>query len=163
GGRHETTCQPVVDASRGVLADARGRSIVTALRPPCDEGVLLAAPPRPPAAAPAAAVAPAAAPRAAAKPAGRVATAGDGPWIAARTLQGASAALLVPGSLAILSAAFPPAQRGRAIGTWSAFTGITAAVGPLLGGWLIDHASWRWVFFINLPVGAAVLGLVAWR
>lgn len=88
---------------------------------------------------------------------------GIGWLIAARTLQGASAALLVPGSLAILSAAFPPAARGRAIGTWSAFTGVTAAVGPLLGGWLVDHASWRWVFFINLPVAAAVLGLVGWR
>jgi EmrB/QacA subfamily drug resistance transporter len=83
--------------------------------------------------------------------------------IAARTVQGASAALLVPGSLAILSAAFPQESRGRAIGTWSAFTGITAAVGPLLGGWLIDSASWRWVFFINLPLAAVVLALVVWR
>jgi EmrB/QacA subfamily drug resistance transporter len=88
---------------------------------------------------------------------------GIGWLIAARTVQGASAALLVPGSLAILSAAFPQESRGRAIGTWSAFTGITAAVGPLLGGWLVDSGSWRWVFFINLPVAALVLGLVAWR
>jgi EmrB/QacA subfamily drug resistance transporter len=83
--------------------------------------------------------------------------------IAARVVQGASAALLVPGSLAILSASFPPRRRGRAIGTWSAFTGVTAAVGPLVGGWLIDHASWRWVFFLNLPIAAATLALTAWR
>jgi EmrB/QacA subfamily drug resistance transporter len=83
--------------------------------------------------------------------------------IAARVVQGASAALLVPGSLAILSASFTPRSRGSAIGTWSAFTGITAAVGPLVGGWLIDHASWRWVFFINLPIAAATLALIAWR
>jgi EmrB/QacA subfamily drug resistance transporter len=83
--------------------------------------------------------------------------------IAARVMQGASAALLVPGSLAILSASFPPESRGRAIGTWSAFTGVTAAVGPLVGGWLVDHGSWRWVFFLNLPLAVAVLALSAWR
>jgi EmrB/QacA subfamily drug resistance transporter len=83
--------------------------------------------------------------------------------IAARVVQGASAALLVPGSLAILSASFPARSRGRAIGTWSAFTGVTAAVGPLVGGWLVDHGSWRWVFFINLPIAAATLLLTAWR
>jgi EmrB/QacA subfamily drug resistance transporter len=88
---------------------------------------------------------------------------GIGWLIAARVAQGASAALLVPGSLAILSAAFPPESRGRAIGTWSAFTGVTAAVGPLVGGWLVDHASWRWVFFLNLPFAAVVLGLSAWK
>jgi EmrB/QacA subfamily drug resistance transporter len=88
---------------------------------------------------------------------------GIGWLIAARVVQGASAALLVPGSLAILSATFPPASRGRAIGTWSAFTGITAAVGPLVGGWLVDHGSWRWVFFLNLPLAVAVLALSVWR
>ncbi|HVR09264.1 MAG TPA: MFS transporter [Thermoanaerobaculia bacterium] len=88
---------------------------------------------------------------------------GIGWLIAARVAQGASAALLVPGSLAILSASFPPESRGRAIGTWSAFTGVTAAVGPLVGGWLVDHASWRWVFFLNLPFAAAVLALSAWK
>jgi EmrB/QacA subfamily drug resistance transporter len=88
---------------------------------------------------------------------------GIGWLIAARVVQGASAALLVPGSLAILSASFPPERRGRAIGTWSAFTGVTAAVGPLVGGWLVDHGSWRWVFFLNLPLAAAVLTLSAWR
>lgn len=88
---------------------------------------------------------------------------GIGWLIAARVVQGASAALLVPGSLAILSASFPPESRGRAIGTWSAFTGVTAAVGPLVGGWLVDHGSWRWVFFLNLPLAVAVLALSAWR
>ena len=65
----------------------------------------------------------------------------------------------MPGSLAIISAAFPAAQRGKAIGTWSGFTGITAAIGPVLGGWLVQHFSWRWVFFINLPIAAAVIAI----
>jgi EmrB/QacA subfamily drug resistance transporter len=88
---------------------------------------------------------------------------GLGHLIAARSLQGVGAALLVPGSLALVSVAFPPAERGRAIGTWSGFTSITAAIGPVLGGWLAEHASWRWVFFINLPVAAAVLWIVLAR
>ena len=79
--------------------------------------------------------------------------------IAARALQGIGGALLVPGSLSIISAAFPTAERGKAIGTWSGFTGITAAIGPVLGGWLIQHLSWRWVFFINLPMAAAVIAI----
>lgn len=79
--------------------------------------------------------------------------------IAARALQGVGGALLVPGSLAIISATFPAAERGKAIGTWSGFTGITAAIGPVLGGWLIEHFSWRWVFFINLPLAAAVIAI----
>jgi EmrB/QacA subfamily drug resistance transporter len=77
--------------------------------------------------------------------------------ITARALQGVGGAMLVPGSLAIISAAFPADQRGKAIGTWSGFTGITAAIGPVLGGWLVQHLSWRWVFFINLPIAAAVI------
>jgi len=77
--------------------------------------------------------------------------------IVARALQGVGGALLVPGSLAIISATFPADQRGKAIGTWSGFTGITAAIGPVLGGWLVQHFSWRWVFFINLPMAAAVI------
>jgi EmrB/QacA subfamily drug resistance transporter len=77
--------------------------------------------------------------------------------IAARALQGVGGAMLVPGSLAIISAAFPTAERGKAIGTWSGFTGITAAIGPVLGGWLVQHFSWRWVFFINLPIAATVI------
>ncbi len=79
--------------------------------------------------------------------------------IAARALQGIGGALLVPGSLSIISAAFPSTERGKAIGTWSGFTGITAAIGPVLGGWLIQHLSWRWVFFINLPIAAAVIAV----
>ncbi len=76
--------------------------------------------------------------------------------IMARGLQGIGGALLVPGSLALISVSFSPQQRGRAIGTWSGFTSITAAIGPVLGGWLTEHASWRWVFFINLPLGLVV-------
>jgi EmrB/QacA subfamily drug resistance transporter len=74
-------------------------------------------------------------------------------------LQGIGGALLVPGSLAIISATFPITERGQAIGTWSGFTGITAAIGPVLGGWLVQHLSWRWVFFINLPIAAAVIAI----
>ena len=79
--------------------------------------------------------------------------------IVARSLQGAGAALLVPGSLALVSAAFPQAQRGRAIGTWSAFTGIAAAAGPVIGGYLVDHHSWTWAFWVNLPVGIVLLAI----
>ena len=81
--------------------------------------------------------------------------------IAARAVQGVGAALLVPGSLAIISASFPKEERGRAIGTWSGFTAISAGVGPVLGGWLVEHASWRWIFLINLPLAAVVL-LITW-
>lgn len=63
--------------------------------------------------------------------------------ILARALQGVGAALLVPGSLAIIAASFPENERGRAIGTWSAFSSATVALGPLLGGWLVDHVGWR--------------------
>ena len=83
--------------------------------------------------------------------------------ITARGFQGVGAALLVPGSLALISASFPAAERGSAIGKWSGFTAITAAVGPVVGGWLVDHASWRWVFFINLPVAVVVVLLAIWR
>jgi EmrB/QacA subfamily drug resistance transporter len=79
--------------------------------------------------------------------------------IAARAVQGAGAALLVPGSLALISAAFPPDRRGGAIGTWSAWSAVTAAVGPVAGGWIASHASWRWLFFFNLPVAALVVVL----
>ena len=76
-----------------------------------------------------------------------------------RAVQGIGAALMVPGSLAILSASFSERDRGRAIGTWSGFTAITSAVGPVLGGWLIEHASWHWVFFVNLPLALIVVVL----
>jgi EmrB/QacA subfamily drug resistance transporter len=77
--------------------------------------------------------------------------------IFARAFQGIGGALLVPGSLAIISASFDSKQRGRAIGTWSGFTAITSAVGPVLGGFLVQYASWRWVFFINVPLAVIVL------
>jgi EmrB/QacA subfamily drug resistance transporter len=83
--------------------------------------------------------------------------------IAARAVQGVGAALLVPGSLAIISASFSKEARGRAIGTWSGFTSIAAGVGPVLGGWLVANASWRWIFFINLPLAAVVLAVTRWR
>jgi EmrB/QacA subfamily drug resistance transporter len=81
----------------------------------------------------------------------------------ARGVQGVGGALLVPGSLALISANFSEQERGRAIGTWSGFTSITAAIGPVLGGWFIEHGSWRWVFFINVPLGLAVLALTLWK
>ena len=83
--------------------------------------------------------------------------------IIARGIQGVGGALLVPGSLALISANFSEDERGRAIGTWSGFTSITAAVGPVLGGWLTEHGSWRWVFFINVPIGLVVLLLALRR
>ena len=81
----------------------------------------------------------------------------------ARVAQGAVAALLVPSSLALLGTSFPETERGRAIGTWSAFASLTAAIGPLLGGWLIDRWSWRLAFLINVPLAAATLVIVAAR
>ena len=77
--------------------------------------------------------------------------------VIARSVQGIGAALLVPGSLSIISASFDEKTRGQAIGTWSGFTAITTALGPVLGGWLIEHASWRWAFFINVPIAAMVI------
>lgn len=79
--------------------------------------------------------------------------------VLARSIQGVGAAFLVPGSLSIISACFDEKTRGRAIGTWSGFTAITTALGPVLGGWLIEHASWRWVFFINVSIAAAVIAI----
>jgi len=83
--------------------------------------------------------------------------------IAARAFQGVGGALLVPGSLAIISASFDTQHRGRAIGTWSGFTAITSAIGPVLGGLLVQYASWRWVFFINVPLAVIVLLVLFWR
>ena len=82
-----------------------------------------------------------------------------GMLIAGRALQGTGAAFLVPGSLAIISDAFEEAERGRAIGTWSGFSSITTAIGPVTGGWLVEHVSWRAVFFLNVPLAAVVLML----
>jgi EmrB/QacA subfamily drug resistance transporter len=83
--------------------------------------------------------------------------------IAGRALQGFGAALLVPGSLAIISNSFSEQERGRAIGTWSGFSAITAAIGPVVGGWLIEHVSWRAVFFINLPLALLVILISLWH
>ena len=83
--------------------------------------------------------------------------------VTARAIQGVGAAFLVPGSLSIISAEFGEKERGKAIGTWAGFTSITAAMGPVLGGWLIEHVSWRWVFYINVPVAVAVIVLSYWH
>src|SRR5271169_1254259 len=83
--------------------------------------------------------------------------------VIARSVQGVGAAFLVPGSLSIISASFDEKTRGQAIGTWSGFTAITTAMGPVLGGWLIEHASWRWAFFINIPLAVAVITISLWR
>ncbi len=83
--------------------------------------------------------------------------------IIARAVQGMGGALLVPGSLAIISASFGEERRGQAIGTWSEFTAITAAIGPVVGGWLIEHVSWRAAFFINVPLAIVVLLICYWN
>jgi EmrB/QacA subfamily drug resistance transporter len=79
--------------------------------------------------------------------------------IAARALQGIGGALLTPGSLSILQATFAPADRGRAIGAWSGLGGVATAIGPFLGGWLVQVVSWRLIFFINLPIAVAVVAI----
>lgn len=78
-----------------------------------------------------------------------------GALIAARAFQGAAAAFLVPGSLALISASFRPEDRSRAVGAWSGLAGVASAIGPFLGGWLVDAVSWRLVFLLNLPLAAA--------
>ena len=78
-----------------------------------------------------------------------------GALAAARAVQGAGAALLVPGSLAVLRSSFAEEEQGRAVGAWAGLSGVTAAVGPLVGGWLITAWSWRVIFFLNLPLAAA--------
>jgi EmrB/QacA subfamily drug resistance transporter len=85
-----------------------------------------------------------------------------GALIGARALQGAAAAFLVPGSLAIVSSTFHPDDRSRAVGAWSGLAGVASAIGPLIGGWLIDAVSWRLIFLINLPL-AAIAGWIAIR
>lgn len=85
-----------------------------------------------------------------------------GQLITARLLQGVGAALLTPGSLAMIQGSFRPTDRGKVIGQWAGLGGIAAAIGPLLGGWIVDNASWRWIFLINVPFALAVL-LVAAR
>ena len=80
-----------------------------------------------------------------------------GGLVVARALQGFAAALLVPGSLAIISTTFAPGDAGKAIGAWSGLSGVTTAIGPFLGGYLVDAASWRWIFVINLPLAAVAI------
>jgi EmrB/QacA subfamily drug resistance transporter len=85
-------------------------------------------------------------------------------WLIAwRALQGIAAAFLVPGSLAILGAAFSPGERGQAVGTWSAATAIVTAAGPVIGGWLVEHTSWRWIFALNVPLAAAVVAIMVFE
>ncbi|MBA3943505.1 MAG: MFS transporter [Herpetosiphonaceae bacterium] len=82
--------------------------------------------------------------------------------VVARMLQGVAGALLVPGSLAIITAVYPAGEeRGKAIGSWAGWAGITTLLGPLLGGWLVDTVSWRWVFFINVPLIVVTVGLLS--
>jgi EmrB/QacA subfamily drug resistance transporter len=83
--------------------------------------------------------------------------------IAARALQGIGGALLVPSSLAIISAAFPEDERGRAIGTWAGASALTTALGPVLGGWLVDTLSWRAIFLINIPIAMVAVVIALWH
>src|SRR5579875_728460 len=83
----------------------------------------------------------------------------SGVLVVARAVQGIAAALLVPGSLALITATFADADRDRAIGAWSGLAGLASALGPFVGGWLVDAASWRWVFFINLPLIAVAVAV----
>jgi EmrB/QacA subfamily drug resistance transporter len=83
--------------------------------------------------------------------------------IAARAIQGVGGALLVPGSLAIISAAFPESERGRAIGTWAGASALTTALGPVIGGWLVDTWSWRIIFLINVPIAVVAVVIAMWR
>jgi EmrB/QacA subfamily drug resistance transporter len=88
------------------------------------------------------------------------ALAGDGETlIAARAVQGAGAAMMLPATLSIISATFPVSERGKAIGIWAAVAGGALAIGPLIGGLLVEYASWEWIFYVNVPVG--VLAVVA--
>ena len=87
----------------------------------------------------------------------------DGPaLIGARAVQGVTGAILTPAGLAVITATFAGEARGAAVGTWTAWTGIAFVIGPLVGGWLVTHASWRWVFLINVPFVLLTLALVAY-
>ena len=83
----------------------------------------------------------------------------DGWLVASRAVQGVGAAFMMPGTLSIISNAFPPEERGKAIGTWAGVSAIALAAGPLLGGWLTEDVSWRAIFFMNLPVAAGAVAV----
>ena len=82
--------------------------------------------------------------------------------ILARGLQGVAGAILTPAGLAVIATTFSGEERGAAIGSWTAWTGVAFVIGPLLGGWLITHGSWRWVFLINVPIAIATAALVVY-
>src|SRR5215469_486061 len=82
---------------------------------------------------------------------------GIGWLIAARAFQGVGAAILIPLTLTLLSAAVPPARRGLALGAWGAVGGLAIAIGPLVGGAVVEGASWQWIFWLNVPIGLALL------
>lgn len=82
--------------------------------------------------------------------------------ILARGLQGVTGAILTPAGLAVIASTFTGEERGAAIGSWTAWTGVAFVIGPLVGGWIVDHASWRWVFLVNVPFAVATLALVAY-
>lgn len=85
-----------------------------------------------------------------------------GQLVTMRFVQGVGAALLTPGALAIIQSSFRRQDRGAAIGTWAGFSGIATAVGPFVGGWIVDHASWRWIFAVNVPLCLVVIALARW-
>ncbi len=82
--------------------------------------------------------------------------------ILARALQGVAGAILTPAGLAVITNTFEGEARGAAVGTWTAWTGVAFVIGPLVGGWLVTHGSWRWIFLVNIPIVAATLALVAY-
>src|SRR5689334_16855751 len=82
-----------------------------------------------------------------------------GTLIAARALQGVGGALLTPGSLALVQSTFRPEDRAKAVGAWSGLGGVAGAVGPFLGGYLVDGPGWRWIFLVNVPVAAVVVAI----
>ena len=84
----------------------------------------------------------------------------DSTWLViARSVQGLGASLMLPQSLSIIARIYPPSERGRAIGIWSAFASASAAAGPVIGGFLVDNGGWPYAFWVNVPLGILALGL----